>query len=298
MIDLHLHTNYSDGTDSVEKLLLNAQKANLEIISITDHDIIDAYKEIENNKKLLDLYKGQIIIGVELKAIYKGFNVEILGYGFDYNKLIIRKADNEKIQNENLEYFKSVAKKYGLKIDGSIAVDSTNPTKRWGAAVFSDELVSYPENIERLKELNEADFREKIFYREAESNKNSIFYVDTAKYYPDINQVIEDIHNAGGLAFLAHPYIYSFENIEKEVENILSSTHIDGAECEYPLFSGEQKISMRKLCMKYNKYMSGGSDYHADFKPDTKMGTGINNNLSISKDFINDWINQVNREVL
>jgi len=44
--------------------------------------------------------------------------------------------------------------------------------------------------------------------------------------------------------------------------------------------------------------MSGGSDYHADFKPDVKIGTGINNNLSISKEFICDWINRVTREVL
>ena len=293
MIDLHLHTNHSDGTDSVEQLLKNAQKLNMEIISITDHDTINAYKEIENNKHLLDLYNGKIITGVEIKAIYNGYNIEVLGYGFDYNKLIIRKPDVEKIQIENLEYFKSVAKRYGLRIDESICVNRENPTQRWGAMVFSEELIKYPENIERLKELNEADFSKMNFYRDGESNKNSVFYVDTSKYYPTIEQVIEDIHNAGGLAFLAHPCIYPFENIEKEVENILSSTYIDGVECKYPLFSNEQKDSMKNLCKKYNKYMSGGSDYHADFKPDVNMGTGINNNLNISKELVSDWISQL-----
>ena len=62
MIDLHLHTHHSDGTDSVEELLINAQKSDMEVISITDHDTIDAYKEIENNKSLLDLYSGKIIL--------------------------------------------------------------------------------------------------------------------------------------------------------------------------------------------------------------------------------------------
>jgi len=47
MIDLHVHTNHSDGTDSLEELLKNAEKAKLEVISITDHDSIDAYLEIE-----------------------------------------------------------------------------------------------------------------------------------------------------------------------------------------------------------------------------------------------------------
>lgn len=291
MIDLHLHTNHSDGTDSVEELLINAEKSNLDIISITDHDTIDAYKEIENNRNLLNLYKGKLITGVELKAIYNNFNIEVLGYGFDYNKLIIRKADNEKVQKENLEYFKSVAKKFGFKIDYSIQTDKENPTKRWGAMVFANELIRYPENLERLKELGEKDFREGNFYRDGESNRNSIFYIDTSKYYPTIDQVIQDIHDAGGLVFLAHPCIYPFDNTEKEVENILMSTDIDGVECEYPLFSFEQRESMKTLCKKYNKYMSGGSDYHADFKPDVKLGIGINNNLNISKELVIDWIN-------
>lgn len=293
MIDLHLHTNHSDGTDSVEKLLINAEKLKIEVISITDHDTIGAYKEIENNKNLLNLYTGKIIVGVELKAIYNNFNVEVLGYGFDYNKLIIRKADTEKIQHENLEYFKKVAKKFGLKIDNSIHVDNDLPEKKWGAMVFVEELLKYPENIIKLKELNEPNYFEVNFYRGGESNKDSIFYVDTSKYYPTINQVIDDIHNAGGLAFLAHPYIYPFKNSENEIETILSSTNIDGIECEYPLFNSEQKENVKRLCKKYNKYMSGGSDYHADFKPDVKIGTGIDNNLSISKDLIDDWFYKI-----
>lgn len=97
VIDLHLHTNHSDGTDSVEELLINAQKLNMEVISITDHDTIEAYQEIEDNKSLLDLYKGKLIVGVELKAIYNNVNIEVLGYGFDYNKLLIRKTDTDKI---------------------------------------------------------------------------------------------------------------------------------------------------------------------------------------------------------
>ena len=47
MIDLHIHTNYSDGTDTVEELLKKAEKINLQYISITDHDNCNAYKELE-----------------------------------------------------------------------------------------------------------------------------------------------------------------------------------------------------------------------------------------------------------
>ena len=58
MIDLHMHTNHSDGTDTVEELLKNAENSNLEIISITDHDSIDAYYELEKYPEIRKLYKG------------------------------------------------------------------------------------------------------------------------------------------------------------------------------------------------------------------------------------------------
>ena len=293
MIDLHLHTKHSDGADSVERLLTNAESLNLEIISITDHDTVGAYKEIERNQELLNLYSGEIIPGTELKAIYNGINIEVLAYGIDYNKLVIREVDVDKIQKENLEYFKELAKKYDFTIDNSIYIDSSIPEKRWGSGVFSRELLKYPENIYKLKKLNEPDFFEVDFYRKGESNKNSIFYIDTSKYYPDINQIIEDVHNAGGLTFLAHAYIYPFDNVEKEVENILLNTEIDGIECKHSLLNEEQRMTLETLCKKYNKYMSGGSDYHGNIKTGVKMKTGINNNLSISKEFIEEWYNKI-----
>ena len=58
MIDLHTHTNHSDGTDSVEEILKNAEKNNIEILSITDHDSVDAYFELERNPNLRQLFSG------------------------------------------------------------------------------------------------------------------------------------------------------------------------------------------------------------------------------------------------
>lgn len=60
MIDLHIHTTYSDGTDSVEELLKKAEDKQLEVISITDHDEVGSYFELEKDKKLRNLYSGKI----------------------------------------------------------------------------------------------------------------------------------------------------------------------------------------------------------------------------------------------
>ena len=87
-----MHTNYSDGTDSVVELLQAAQRAKLEIISITDHNTAKAYEELEKID-VCEYYKGRIITGIEINTKVLGVPIEILGYGIDY------KLMNEKISS-------------------------------------------------------------------------------------------------------------------------------------------------------------------------------------------------------
>ena len=110
MIDLHLHTKHSDGTDSVKELLENVENANLDIISITDHDSVDAYFELEDDN-LRKIFSGKIITGVEMKTHYNGIPIEVLGYGVDYNKLRIHKMPMYEIQTKALEEFKERGRK-------------------------------------------------------------------------------------------------------------------------------------------------------------------------------------------
>lgn len=296
MIDLHLHTNHSDGTDSVKELLQNAEKNKLEVISITDHDSVGAYYEIEQNPDLLKVYNGKIIVGTELKAIYNKINIEVLAYGIDYKKIQIAKVEQDKIQNDILQHFFKVAKNLNLRFDSNIKIDLNESSKQYASFVFSDEILKYEENKKIFEKIGE--FSKVTFYREHESNINSPFYFDSSKYYKTMEEIIDDIHNAGGLAFLAHGFLYPFENKEKELENILASSKIDGAECEYPMFTQEQRKYLKDICEKYNKFMSGGSDYHANNKPTVKMGSGENNNLNIDKNLIQDWIDIENLKIL
>ena len=137
MIDLHLHTNHSDGTDTVTELLENAEKQKLEIISITDHDTISAYKELETIN-IKEKFSGKIIPGTEIKAIYNGKNIEVLGYGIDYKKIKINKIEN--LQEIILEHLKNIAKKYNIKYDDNIAIDK-NTSNIFGSYVFANEIL-------------------------------------------------------------------------------------------------------------------------------------------------------------
>lgn len=292
MIDLHMHTNHSDGTDSVEELLKNAEKKHLEVISITDHDSIDAYHEIDENPSLRSLYSGTLIVGTELRALYHKHNIEVLGYGIDYKKLKIAKMDSFQIQTNNLEKLKRTAKKLGVRYEEEIQICKDDPRYFYGSHTFARSALKFPENIQIFEEMG-LPFEETSFYRVHESNPQSPFYIDNSDCFPSFESVVDSIHEAGGLAFLAHGYVYQFENPKAVIEEMLATTKIDGAECEYPLFSEEQRRDIKALCEKYGKYQSGGSDYHAENKPHIALGSGIDGNLAIPKSMIKNWISKV-----
>lgn len=292
MIDSHLHTNHSDGLDSVEELLKNAEKNNLEIISITDHDSVGAYHEMEKNPNLRSLFSGKIIPGVELKTHYKNVPIEVLGYGIDPNKIKIHKIDQELMQKDILNNFIPILEKEKLIFNkDELYIDRSNPAKQWAAFVTATELLSHPENQEKIEKIGTFDATS--FYRAHQSNPKSIFYVDETKYSIEINDAIKRIHEAGGLAFLAHGWVYPYPDVPAVLEELAKTTKLDGFECMHSNYTKEQIEDIKALCRKYNKYMSGGSDYHAGNKPDIKMGTGKNNNIAPTLDLVGDWIDKV-----
>lgn len=108
MIDLHTHTIFSDGTWTLEEMLTNAEKANISILAITDHDTALPHiklKDIDIKK----FFSGRVIVGGEFNAIFKNTKIELLGYNFNpvqlqnwidntYNK-------KEEIQGYKEEFF-------------------------------------------------------------------------------------------------------------------------------------------------------------------------------------------------
>lgn len=293
MIDLHMHTNYSDGTDSVQELLEKAENKKLEIISITDHDSVDAYSDLEKSE-IRNLFSGKIIVGVELKAHYNGMPVEILGYGIDYKSIKIPKANLYDLQVKTLEELKIRAKKLGLIFDKDINVSKTDPKRKFASFALAEELLKYDENKPIILSIGPM-FDTASFYRIHTSNKNSVFYYDESKDSISLEEAINIIHNAGGIAILAHPLVYPFDNPNKleAIEIILQNYDLDGLECDYSLFSEDERSKLKELVTKYNKYMSGGTDYHAKSKPNIEMGTGISCNLNVSSNIISNWIDKI-----
>lgn len=288
MIDLHMHTIHSDGTYTTEELLKETEKVGLTVISITDHHSVKAYYDIIE-KNHYGLFKNKIIIGCEFTTSYKGYTIELLGYGFDLdtiNKWCMDYKKREKIQNKKkIIYSRLIDKvrKLGLVCEKGEYVGSSKSADR----MVYEELIKHPKNYEilgggLLKNVS-------TFYRRGISNPSSDIYIQMADIDPNIAEIIDLIHNAGGLVFVAHPYVYKMDETIKFLESIIKDYEIDGIECFHSAASTGEMNKLVEICNNHRLYKSGGSDFHRTNKGGHNLGVG-SGNTKISENVIRDWI--------
>ena len=288
MIDLHTHTNYSDGTWSLKKLLEEAEKANIEVLSITDHDTLNSYKELENiNVK--SIFKGNLIIGIEFSTVYNGVMFHLLAYDFDYKKLnnfIFENYENKKIDlKKEFNLMIESSKRNNIKI-GNIEYEED---KGWPIDVIFQEIKKHIENKKYFKQAEWEDID--IFYNSCVTNKKFPVFVDFSIHYPKANIVAEAVRNAGGKLFVAHVFKYRLENTIEFLNILKQNNIIDGVEVYHSSFSEEEIKILEKYCKDNNLLMSGGSDCHGEKKSNRKIGIGYGN-LNISKDILSEWSNK------
>ena len=291
MIDMHMHTIYSDGDKTVEQVLKMCEERKLEYISITDHNTC---KQYEDDAFYKNIFMGKIIKGVEMNATFKNKKIEVLGYKIKEPQIIeewSQKFFSEKILKEQQEEEKrkllDICNKKGLIYDES-KIEKNIPVTDYITIYIYKELMRHEENYEILgeflKSLN-------IFIRKGLMNPDSEYYTgsdNTSK--PQYKDVINVIHKAGGLVFLAHPFEYRFDDTIDFIDELRKEKELDGIECFHPSADEDKMIMLAKYAKRNNLYISGGSDYHGKKKPDIEVGIG-RGNLNISKEVIEEWIN-------
>lgn len=290
MIDLHMHTKHSDGTDSCIELLESAQKKGLNVISVTDHNTVGAYDELARIK-IEDFFKGRIIPGIELNTKVLNVPIEILGYGINTTEIkqllksvYLPAEERNKIEAKRL-YNKCIA--LGLHLDED-CLERYEPNG-FASKFIQSEIKKYEEN----KVLIEQDVwnDSKLFYRKYMSNPEGPLYVEMDDLVPDFSTAASLIRKCGGLVFIPHIFEYR-QNAGKILNFILKNYDIDGIECYYTTFSDEQTRKVLEVCKERNLYVSGGSDYHGKAKPNVQMGIGFGN-LNIDNSVIDNWKDKV-----
>lgn len=244
--DLHCHTRLSDGSLGIEDLILLAKRSGVDTIAITDHDCLAG---TVRGKIIGERHGVSVIPGVEISAFDEEHNkkVHILCYLAENpdrleglcrrNSLSRRKASQLMVVKASQRY--PISSELVLKC----AAGSTN---------------IYKQHI--LHALMECGYSTEIFgnmYRELFDPKNPDNIVIVPKY-PSPLEVLEAIHDAGGIAVLAHPGFYdNFDIIDTLIENGL-----DGVEVWHPKNTEEHVEKLTSLAKKHNLLMTGGSDFH------------------------------------
>lgn len=291
MIDMHMHTVYSDGDKTVEEILKMCEERKLEYISITDHNTC---KQYEDNALHRNIFTGKIIKGVEMNATFKNRKIEVLGYKIKEPKIIeewSEKFFSEKIlikqQEESKKKLLEICDKKGLIYDES-KIEKNIPATDYITIYIYKELIKHKKNHEILGEFAKSL---DVFIRKGLMNPDSEYYMESDNVpklqYKD---VIDIIHKAGGLVFLAHPFEYRFDNTIDFIDELRKEKELDGIECFHPSADEKGMIVLENYAKRNNLYISGGSDYHGTKKPDIKLGVG-RGNLNISKKVVEEWVN-------
>ena len=291
-IDLHIHTSKSDGILTPKEVIDEAVKNNVNVISICDHDTIEAYTD-----SLLEYAKKnniKLIYGVEISTKYKGYGYHVLGYNIDiFNKDL--KEELSKIRLARHNYLYEVSKKlnelgYIVNTNELDKIDSV--TK----AHIANDIINNEKNKDLLiKKFNKIPSKGEFI--ETLLNENCPCYVEKLSITPYVASCM--IKKYGGIVILAHPVAYYYEDKKtiEDITNLLKEMNADGIEGNY-IYIDKNNIKhndidiWNNLANKLNIVSTIGSDFHNFDNIHPVIGL-INEDIKIDKnDIINKLLNE------
>ena len=273
LIDMHTHTNYSDGDLAPIDVVKEAIKNNIGTMAITDHDTLEGIKTIDRNNPYIKASGIKIINGIELSAKVSKGRMHILGYGIDLNNTALNKKMNELKNNSTysvLSVLLQIRNDYNIVFEYEDIKNMINANHNLGRPDLAKLCIKYgyAESVKEAFDKYLIDAYEKV------RGKNK------GIYYPEC---IELITNAGGIPVLAHPK--SLDLSEKEFLILLKDMiqcGLKGIESYHSSFTKEEMEYYQNVANEYGLLVSAGSDFHGKtVKPDIELGHGKNNNLNI-----------------
>ncbi len=248
MIDLHMHSTASDGTDTPRAIITKCRKLGLKLSSITDHDTIDSQREATETAREL---KIRYLTGVEFSVRYTG-ELHILGYGIDTRNAELSDLMDELREarvNRVHEIIRAVQAQ-GMKIGFEDV-----------ARFAQGNTLGRPHVALALIEKGYASDMQDAFTRYL--NEEGSCYVQRRKLNPQ--QAIEMIRKTGGLPVLAHPKFVRTGNIEGVVKE-LKTLGLMGIEAYYPAHSNADVERYVGIAERNALMVTCGSDYHGTMR--------------------------------
>lgn len=248
MIDLHMHSTASDGTDAPAVIIKKCAKLNLECSSITDHDTIDAQAEAAEAAKK---YGIKYLTGVEFSVRHEG-ELHILGYGVDIfdSSFITELEALRESRLARVDLILGKLKELGIPISREDVVRNA-----------SGHTLGRPHVALALIEKGyAADFNEAF---KKYLNEGGLCYVKRRKLDPA--GAIDLIHAAGGMAVLAHPKFIRTSNIEGLIGE-MQEMGLEGVEAYYPAHTDTEARRYENIAKSKGLLITAGSDYHGTMR--------------------------------
>ena len=260
MIDLHMHSSFSDGSFTPEELVNTAVELKITAVSLTDHDTMAGVPRFLEAGARHNL---QVITGVEISTDYKGRGMHVLGYGMD--------IANRELQ-ESLDWIRSVREARNMEILEKL--NRLGFTMTWEEVVSrsGEDVVGRPHFAQTLIDKGYVKDKYEAFDKLLGHGKPG--YADRRRLDPEAG--IRIIRKAGGVAVLAHPFTLNLSNTG--LRALLQELHqvgLGGIEAYYAEHKPDMQEMYLKMASEYDLLVTGGTDFHGALTPMLRIGYGF-----------------------
>ncbi|UJL45923.1 PHP domain-containing protein [Virgibacillus sp. NKC19-16] len=254
--DLHVHSNYSDGSDSVEEVIKKAHQQGVTQLSFVDHDTVAGWPEVQ---RMGEKYKIKTIPGIELSAydFKRNRKVHILGYCYHPlapNIQAVAEPVRKRRQAHSLWQIEQL-NKHGYRLDADKIMEMAKPSN-----------IIYKQHI--MRQLTEAAYSSREYRQLYQSlfKRSGIASGDIR--YMDVFDAVQAIVADGGIAVVAHPgQLDSYELIPELID-----AGLGGIERNHPDHGHQDHQKVEALANDYQLMMTGGTDYHGIFSEVIEVG--------------------------
>ena len=258
-IDLHTHSLISDGTDTPGELVRKARGVGLDVVGLTDHDTFDGLDEAVAEAERVGIH---VVRGMELSCSRHGDSVHVLAYGADPASPGLA-AEMARVRDGRLGRLTGVLAKLA-----ELGVPVTEAEVM--AQVGESPSVGRPHIADALIKAGHVRDRQEAFDRFLADGGPAHVH----RYTIEVDRGIDLVHEAGGLAVIAHPWGRGREHVlpPSLLEALVRDHGLDGIEVDHQDHDAETRQRLRTLAGNLGLLTTGSSDYHGAGKLDHDLG--------------------------
>jgi predicted metal-dependent phosphoesterase TrpH len=259
-IDLHAHTDRSDGSLRPAALVALARDIGLGALAITDHDTTAAFDEGSDAGRSMGV---EVLLGVEITARFPGRAMHLLAYGFERREACFVEMLDEIIRGRELRNPRILDRLAALGVP--VTMDEVR-------AEAVGDVIGRPHIALAMRRRGYVPDTKAAFSRYLKDGGPAFVASDSV----EPAEVIATVRRAGGTTVVAHPKQLRVETPGRYETLVaeLAAAGLGGIEVDHPSQKADERAMFRRLADAHGLVSSGGSDFHGESKPDIRLGVG------------------------